>query len=179
MAQGLLAALHFAAHKHSNQRRKGVEASPYINHPIAVAELLSRVAGVSEICTLQAAILHDTLEDTQTTIEELDQHFGSKVRHVVEELTDDKSLPQARRKELQIEHAPRLSPAAKLVKLADKTANLIDLTVSDPVGWSVERKRRYVEWGRDVVAGLRGVNAPLERLFDRIAAEKMSLFLEP
>ncbi len=174
-AAGLLSALHFAALKHSKQRRKGVDASPYINHPITVAELLARVAGVNDRLTLQAAILHDTLEDTETTAAELDQNFGTKVRRLVEELTDDKSLPGAERKQLQVEHAPQLSSAAKLIKLADKTANVTDINEVDPVGWSLERKRAYLQWAGKVVAGLRGINQALEELFDKIVAEKRAL----
>jgi (p)ppGpp synthase/HD superfamily hydrolase len=174
--QGFLSALQFAALKHSKQRRKGVDANPYVNHPIMVAELLARVAGVSDLGTLQAAILHDTLEDTETTSTELDAKFGAQVCRLVEELTDDKSLPSAERKRLQVEHAKQLSKAAKLIKLADKTANLTDLNASDPVGWSIKRKRDYVEWATSVVAGLRGINVPLEELFDRLAAQKRNLF---
>ncbi len=176
VAQALLAALHFAAVKHSTQRRKGVAASPYINHPIAVAELVARVAGVSDPESLQAAVLHDTLEDTETTPAELDAKFGERVRRLVEELTDDKRVPSAERKQLQIEQARHLSPAAQLIKLADKAANLMDINESDPVGWSTERKREYVEWAAKVAAEVRGINPALEQFFDKIAAEKRSLW---
>src|SRR3954465_11479885 len=121
----LLAALHFAADKHRDQRRKDAEASPYINHPIEVAELLTRVGGVRDLVALQAAILHDTIEDTHTTPEELEGRFGARGRKVVEEVTDEKTLPKVDRKRLQIEHAPHLSPEARLVKLADKIANVM------------------------------------------------------
>src|SRR5438045_9317391 len=109
----LLKALHFAADKHREQRRKDVEASPYINHPIEVAELLARVGNVTDLVTLQGAILHDTIEDTKTTPEELEEVFGADVRAVVEEVTDDKSLQKDDRKRLQIEHARHLSERAK------------------------------------------------------------------
>ncbi len=174
-AQGLLSAIHFAALKHSRQRRKGADASPYINHPITVAELLTRVAGVNDLLTLQAAILHDTLEDTETTAAELDRSFGTGVRRLVEELTDDKALPGPQRKQLQVEHAPHLSFAAKLIKLADKTANVTDINEIDPVGWPLERKRAYLQWAGKVVAGVRGINPALEELFDKIVAEKRAL----
>src|ERR1043166_8253441 len=101
----LLQALHFAADKHRDQRRKGAEASPYVNHLIEVAELLAREGGVTDLLTLQAAILHDTLEDTDTTPAELDAHFGGEVRRIVEEVTDDPQLSQAERKRLQIVQA--------------------------------------------------------------------------
>ena len=117
----LLKALHFAAIKHRDQRRKGQEAAPYINHPIEVAEMLARVGNITDLIVLQSAFLHDTIEDTQTSAEEIEQLFGSEVRAVVLEVTDDKNLPKDVRKRLQIEHAPHLSDRAKLVKIADRT----------------------------------------------------------
>ena len=166
----LLAAIHFAADKHRFQKRKGKEASPYINHPIAVAELLASVGGVTDLAVLQAAILHDTLEDTKTTRRELVARFGAKVAGLVAELTDDKSLPKQRRKQLQVEHAPHLSRGAKLVKLGDKTSNLLDVASSPPKGWNEERQLGYIEWSRRVVDGCRGASPTLERHFDRVAA---------
>ena len=161
----LLRALHFAADKHRDQRRKGEEASPYINHLIEVVELLAREGGVTDLTTLQAAILHDTLEDTQTTAEELTALFGVEVRQVVEEVTDDKHLPKAERKRLQIEHAPHLSERAKIVKLADKISNILGIVQTPPAGWSLERRKEYLDWSDQVVAGCRGANAALEKLY--------------
>jgi (p)ppGpp synthase/HD superfamily hydrolase len=169
---GLLSALLFAAQKHSRQRRKDSDATPYINHPIAVAEVLVRVGGVNDLVTLQAAILHDTLEDTQTTPQELDQQFGREVRLLVQEVTDQKGLPQHERKRLQVEHAPHLSPAAKLIKIADKSCNLSDITATQPVGWSLQRKRDYLDWAERVIAGCRGCNPQLEQHFDDVLKEK-------
>ena len=94
----LLAAIEFASRKHSTQRRKDVEASPYINHPIAVTHLLAATGGITDLVTLVAGVLHDTIEDTETTSTELDEHFGQTVRLVVEEMTDDKLLDKAVRK---------------------------------------------------------------------------------
>jgi guanosine-3',5'-bis(diphosphate) 3'-pyrophosphohydrolase len=167
----LLAALHFAADKHRDQRRKGECASPYINHPIEVAELLVRVGGATDIALLQAAILHDTLEDTETTAEELQKLFGSAVRRLVEEVSDDKSLPKEQRKRLQVEHAATLSREARQIKLADKICNLRDLTKRPPANWSTERRLAYLEWSEQVVAGCRGVNPRLEREFDEAYTE--------
>jgi guanosine-3',5'-bis(diphosphate) 3'-pyrophosphohydrolase len=163
----ILRALHFAADKHRKQRRKGADRDPYINHPIAVAEVLAREAGVRSAKLLQAAVLHDTIEDTETTPEELERHFGRRVRRLVEEVTDDKKLPSAERKRLQIEHAPKLSKQARRIKLADKICNLRDLAHTPPKGWNLERRIRYLEWSRQVVAGCRGASPKLERLFDR------------
>lgn len=175
-AAALLAAVRFAAHKHSCQRRKDADATPYINHPIAVAEVLTRIGGVTELATLQAALLHDTLEDTQTTTQELDERFGQEVGLLVEELTDDKSLAKQERKRLQIEHAPHASVRAQQIKLADKICNLADLTPTQPVGWPVQRKRDYLDWAERVVDGCRGCNPQLEREFDAVLKEKRQTF---
>ncbi|MBL0212752.1 MAG: bifunctional (p)ppGpp synthetase/guanosine-3',5'-bis(diphosphate) 3'-pyrophosphohydrolase [Myxococcales bacterium] len=161
----LLHALDLAATKHRDQRRKDAAKSPYINHPLAVVTLLWD-HGVRDRIPLLAAVLHDTIEDTGTTREELVAAFGEEVAAVVCEVTDDKSLAKDRRKELQIEHAPHLSAHAKLVKLADKISNLRDLIDSPPHDWAVERKEAYFVWAGRVVAGLRGVHEPLERAFD-------------
>ncbi|MEP7183268.1 MAG: HD domain-containing protein [Betaproteobacteria bacterium] len=162
----LLDALAFAAHKHRKQRRKDVEASPYINHPIALARVLAVEAGIKDEKTLIAAILHDTVEDTETTVEELSLRFGGKVAAVVAEVTDDKSLPKRHRKQAQIDHAPHLSKRAKQVKLADKICNLRDVAQSPPRGWPLRRQRAYFDWAKRVVDGLRGAHPRLEALFD-------------
>ena len=167
----ILKALHFAANKHRDQRRKDVEASPYINHPIEVAELLARVGGVTDPVILQGAVLHDTIEDTKTTPEELEAAFGPEVRRVVEEVTDDKSLPKPERKRLQIEHAPHLSERAKQIKIADKISNILGVTQAPPADWTLERRQEYLNWTEQVVAGCRGCNAALEDFYDRVLEE--------
>ena len=167
----LLKALHFAADKHRDQRRKDVGASPYINHPIEVAELLTRVGGVTDLVTLQGAILHDTIEDTKTTPEELEAVFGPEVRRVVEEVTDDTKLPKVDRKRLQIEHAPHLSRAAQHIKLADKISNVRSVTETPPANWSLTRRQEYLDWADQVVGGLRGINVALEKFYDEVVAE--------
>lgn len=167
----LLDALRFAADKHRFQRRKDPEASPYINHPIAAADLLARVGGVTDNVTLLAAVLHDTVEDTETTPAELEAQFGTEVRAVVEEVTDDKTLPKEERKRLQIEHASHLSERAKLVKMADKICNVLDVTHNPPAQWSLQRRREYLDWSARVVAGCRGVNPVMERHFEKVLAE--------
>jgi len=169
--EAIFAALHFAADKHRDQRRKGECASPYINHPIEVAELLVRVGGVRDGSVLQAAVLHDTLEDTETTAGELSARFGPAVRRLVEEVTDDKSLPKEERKRLQIVHTPTLSAPARLIKLADKICNVRDISNKPPRDWSMERRVEYLAWAERVVAGCRGVNAGLEQKFDEALAE--------
>lgn len=167
----LLHALQFAADKHRDHRRKGEEASPYVNHLIEVAELLAREGGVTDIVTLQAALLHDTLEDTQTTPEELEAYFGAEVRRIVEEVTDDKRLPKTERKQLQVIHAAQLSTRAKLVKLADKISNVRGVIHIPPANWTLVRKQEYLDWAEQVVAGCRGNDPPLEQIFDDAVRE--------
>ncbi|HNY87639.1 MAG TPA: HD domain-containing protein [Candidatus Hydrogenedentes bacterium] len=171
MIADILTALHFAALKHRDQRRKDAGASPYINHPIEVAELLARVGGVNDPAVLIAALLHDTVEDTETTFDEVEALFGAEVRGMVAEVTDDNDLPKAERKRLQIVHAPHLSPGARQIKLADKISNVKALVHTPPAKWSTARRREYIAWCGEVVAGLRGCGPALEALFDAVHAE--------
>jgi GTP diphosphokinase / guanosine-3',5'-bis(diphosphate) 3'-diphosphatase len=143
----LIEAISFAAEKHRNQRRKDAHASPYINHPIALANVLANEGHVTDINVLCAAVLHDTIEDTETTAAELESRFGSKIAGVFVEVTDDKSLPKEVRKQLQIEHAANASHEAKLVKLADKICNLRDILNAPPADWPAERNQAYFGWG--------------------------------
>jgi guanosine-3',5'-bis(diphosphate) 3'-pyrophosphohydrolase len=164
----LLQAASFAARKHTGQTRKGDDAQPYINHPLEVANLLADVGKVEDFDVLIAAVLHDTIEDTKTTEQEITGLFGEKVCGYVLEVTDDKSLPKDVRKQLQVEHAPHLSAGAKLIKLADKISNITDVMTNPPAGWSIERRLEYINWGKNVVDGLRGANEHLEKHFDKL-----------
>lgn len=166
-----LAALRFAAEKHIRQRRKSSDHAPYINHPIAVAEILWRVGGVRDVDTLVAALLHDTIEDTETTPEEIRTLFGETVLSLVLEVTDDKRLPKATRKLLQIKNAPHKSPRARQIKLADKINNITDIIYSPPEDWPLERRREYLDWTELVINGLRGQNPELEACYDAILSE--------
>lgn len=163
----ILRAAAFAADKHRTQRRKDHASSPFINHPLAVANVLA-AHGVTDPVVIQAALLHDTVEDTETTRDEIEREFGSEVAGVVMEVTDDKSLPKQERKRLQIEHAPHLSDRARLVKLGDKICNARDVSMNPPAEWSRDRRREYVEWTQKVVAGCRGVHPELEATFDAV-----------
>jgi len=165
-AAKLLDAILFAAERHKNQRRKDAEASPYINHPIALAHFLATIGGITDTTVLQAAVLHDIIEDTETTEEELRSRFGDAVTDIVLEVTDDKALPKQRRKQLQVEHAPQKSPGAALVKLADKICNLRDIATAPPADWSLERRQEYFDWARNVVDGLPKVNDALLSAFN-------------
>jgi guanosine-3',5'-bis(diphosphate) 3'-pyrophosphohydrolase len=168
-------ALAFAAHKHREQRRKNVAASPYINHPIALAHVLVSEGRVTDTKVLCAAILHDTVEDTETTFAELELRFGAKIAGIVREVTDDKTLPKARRKQMQVEHAPHLSRGARLVKLADKICNLRDVADDPPANWPHERRVEYFEWAQRVIDGLRGTHPELEAVFDAVYTRGLSL----
>ncbi len=166
----LVDAAAFAAAKHRNQRRKDAEASPYINHPLELARILAVDGDVADAQTIAAALLHDTIEDTQTTFEELKERFGKVVADIVAEVTDNKALSNAERKHLQEVHAPHLTTRAKLVKLADKIANVRDVADNPPADWSLARRQEYFDWAARVVAGLRGTNAQLETAFDAAMA---------
>ncbi len=168
-------AVAFAADKHRTQRRKDADASPYINHPIALANVLANEGGVTDVVVLSAAVLHDTIEDTNTTAEELTAIFGAKITVTVLDVTDDKSLDKHVRKQRQIEHAPHISKEAKLVKLADKICNLRDILASPPADWSPERKQGYFDWAAKVVADVRGVHPELEAVFDGLLARHAEL----
>ncbi|XP_046544287.1 guanosine-3',5'-bis(diphosphate) 3'-pyrophosphohydrolase MESH1-like isoform X2 [Haliotis rubra] len=162
----------FSAIKHKDQRRKDPEMTPYINHPIGVAYILTEEAGITDLSVIQTALLHDTVEDTSTTFDEIEAEFGKEVRDLVVELSDDKTLMKEDRKRLQIEHAPHASPKAKLVKLADKLYNLRDLQRTVPRGWSQQRMQGYFIWAAQVVAGLRGTNKIMEEALDKIFKER-------
>jgi guanosine-3',5'-bis(diphosphate) 3'-pyrophosphohydrolase len=172
-----LSALEFSADKHRSQKRKDPQGSPYINHPIKVARLLWNEGEVRNMDIIITAILHDTVEDTATTIEEIKELFGDKVALYVSEVTDDKSLVKAERKQMQIEHAPHISLEAKQVKLADKISNVSDIVYSAPAEWPMQRKIEYLDWADKVIAGLRGCNPNLEKIYDdilKIAREKIN-----
>lgn len=154
----VLRATHFAAQKHKDHRRKDVKTSPYINHPIALAEVLHTDGGVSDPVVIAAALLHDTIEDTETTFEELRGVFGVEVARIVDEVTDVKFLAKKSRKRLQVAKAGHSSDQARLVKLADKICNLRDILASPPARWSLTRRQEYFDWAKEVVDQARGVN---------------------
>jgi guanosine-3',5'-bis(diphosphate) 3'-pyrophosphohydrolase len=167
----VLQAAAFAAEKHRLLKRKDEEASPYINHPIQVAYILVQ-ADVEDPIVLAAALLHDTIEDTKTTHDEIEIVFGHEIANIVAECSDDKSLDKLERKQAQVDHAAHVSTRAKLVKLADKIANVSDIDGAPPAGWSLERKREYYDWAKRVVDQMRGVHPKLEARFDAEYAKR-------
>ncbi|WWC96040.1 hypothetical protein V866_002907 [Kwoniella sp. B9012] len=156
----LMRTVDFAARKHSCQRRKDVDQTPYINHPIAVANYLSST-GITDVRVLQAAVLHDTVEDTHTTIEEIAQLFGTDVARIVEECTDDTSLSGLERKTAQLRSAPHKSREAQQVKLADKIHNLESIRRCPPVGWGIKRIQAYFIWAKQVTDVCAPAHPPL------------------
>lgn len=164
----LLHALRFAAHRHANQRRKGATAEPYVNHLIEVASLVADALPAPDTNLLIAALLHDAIEDVGVTRDEIHALYGPDVTALVVEVTDDKSLPKADRKRLQIENAPKKSPRAQMIKLADKISNLRAILDSPPTGWDEQRKREYVTWAKAVVDALPNPSPQLRAEFDRV-----------
>jgi len=173
--QRILTAARFAAERHAGQKRKGEAGEPYINHLIEVAELVASSDDVLDANLIMAAFLHDTVEDTGVTAAQLEQRFGGDVASLVMEVTDDKSLPREVRKTLQVENAHKKSPRAQTLKLADKISNLRAILSSPPANWSVERKRQYFDWARDVISRLTSPNARLKAEFDRTYARYSEL----
>jgi (p)ppGpp synthase/HD superfamily hydrolase len=160
----ILDAAHYATLKHHGQKRKGAADVPYVAHVIDVARRLAAARPDDETLIL-AGLLHDVVEDTDGTREEIAERFGERVAALVMEVTDDKSLPKADRKRLQEEKAASKSEAAKRLKLADKASNLAALAESPP-DWSLKRRRAYMDWACRVVDAMRGVDEGLEAAFD-------------
>lgn len=166
----LFEALRFAAEKHRDGRRKGQIAAPYINHPIVVAEQLAAAGLEDDPDLLIAALLHDVVEDTDATAQELRERFGERVAAIVLELTDDKSLEWRERKRLVVEHIASRSREAQLIKLSDLSANVFDL-IHHPPNWQTERKQGYLRWAELVVEAMRGVEPGMERRFRDLLRE--------
>jgi GTP diphosphokinase / guanosine-3',5'-bis(diphosphate) 3'-diphosphatase len=165
----VLRAADAAARWHVHQRRKGAAKEPYINHLLEVATLVAEATEGTDPNLVVAALLHDAIEDCDVPIKIIADTFGTDVADLVKEVTDDKTIPKEEQKKRQVESADRKSDRAKTLKLADKTSNIRALISSPAVDWSVRRKIDYIEWGRQVVEGLRGVNPYLEDEFDNAA----------
>ena len=160
----ILKATKFSALKHQSQKRKD-RKTPYIIHPISVAMILAEIGGIDDKEILSAALLHDTIEDTDTTAGEIEIEFGSRVRGIVEEVTDNKLLSYAERKQLQIDHAPKLSKEATLIKISDKISNITDVINERPPEWDNNRCDEYIDWAEAVINNCHKVNTPLENHF--------------
>jgi guanosine-3',5'-bis(diphosphate) 3'-pyrophosphohydrolase len=165
----VLQAADAAARWHAHQRRKGTAAEPYINHLLEVAMLVAEATDGNDPELVTAALLHDAIEDQEVPHGVIAETFGEEVAALVDEVTDDKSLPQSERKRLQVENAHKKTDRAKVLKLADKTSNLRAIAASPPPDWSVKRRLDYIRWAREVVAGLMGVSPLLEQEFERAA----------
>ena len=170
----VLKATQFAALKHCDQRRKDGK-TPYIIHPISVAMILGEIGSIEDLEILSAALLHDTLEDTDTSAHELDKIFGSRVRIIVEELTDNDMLTFSQRKQMQIDNAPYLSKDATLVRIADKISNVSDVIENPPPEWNQKRCNKYVDWAEAVMNNCQKVNQDLENHFFELLTEYRKL----
>jgi (p)ppGpp synthase/HD superfamily hydrolase len=167
----VLRAADMVARWHVHQRRKGEAQEPYINHLLEVANLVAEATHGEDPELVAAALLHDAVEDQAVPIELIAREFGARIADIVKELTDDRTLPKDARKAAQVKNASRKHPAAKLIKIADKTSNLRAIINSPPSKWSTQRRLEYIRWARAVVAGLRGTSSSLEQKFDEVAAE--------
>jgi (p)ppGpp synthase/HD superfamily hydrolase len=165
-----------AARRHNGMARKGRGNEPYINHLAEVARLLALVTDGADAELVAAGWLHDTVEDTETTRDELAQKFGERVAALVVEVTDDMSLPKAQRQQKQVEDAPHKSPGAKLIKIADKISNIRARIVPDPSRDERNDLAAYTIWAEKVVAGCRGVSAKLDAKFDETVGAAKSVF---
>ncbi len=170
----ILDAAVFAASIHRGQYRKGDISAPYLEHCLEVAYLLSNLGRIDDETTLIAALLHDTLEEDASKADDIRSRFGGEILEIVKELMDDPALAEAERRKAQVDHAPHLSQGAKAIKLADKISNIRDVIEHRPEGWSDERLAEYIEWGRDVVEGLRGTNDKLEERFDELVCRTLT-----
>jgi guanosine-3',5'-bis(diphosphate) 3'-pyrophosphohydrolase len=171
----VLEAAHFAAEKHTHQRRKNIEDIPYVNHLLEVVHLLSSVGNITDGDILSAALLHDTIEDTGTEKREIETVFGSRVLGYVLEVSDNKALPRAERKRLQVKHAHTLSEGATLIKLADRISNLRSIAAEAPKGWTVDRQEEYFRWSMEVFEQLPRVNEALENLLLKVHASGLEI----
>jgi (p)ppGpp synthase/HD superfamily hydrolase len=167
----VLKAARFASVRHVSQKRKGIAAEPYLNHLIEVADLVAQAITEPDTNLIAAALLHDVIEDTNTSKEEVVAEFGTDIANLVAEVTDDKSLPKAERKRLQIEHAPHLTPRAQTLKIADKISNLRGIVSTPPEDWDLRRKREYFEWARRVVEACCAPNPLLKAEFAKVLTD--------
>jgi len=170
---------YFARKKHGAKTRKGAAGEPAFTHLADVASILSNCTDGKDETLVIAGLLHDTLEDTDTTYEGLVGEFGQEVADIVRKVSDDLSLPKEERKRLQIETAPHKSNRAKMLKIADKISNLRAVITSPPEHWNLERKCEYFEWSRRIVDGCRGVNAALDKLFDETYQQGVAALAAP
>ncbi|HMA19878.1 MAG TPA: HD domain-containing protein [Gemmatimonadaceae bacterium] len=174
----ILEAAEFAAHRHRDQRRKGKSKRPYVGHCIEVASILASIGKVEDPNVIIAALLHDTVEDTETSREEIRDKFGQAAADLVTEVTDDKSLKKKERKALQIEHAPTLSSGAKLIKVADKISNVREIAHDPPKKWSRNRRWEYFEWAEQVINAMGPIDPEMRLVFDKTVADARALLDE-
>uniref|UniRef100_A0A8R1XYA5 Guanosine-3',5'-bis(diphosphate) 3'-pyrophosphohydrolase MESH1 n=1 Tax=Onchocerca volvulus TaxID=6282 RepID=A0A8R1XYA5_ONCVO len=164
----IIKAVDLAARRHRKQRRKDATQTPYVNHPIGVAYILTNEGQITDTATVIAAILHDTVEDTKTTDEEIRRMFGDEIADIVKECTVVKSIKREIRMKSQLEKASKLSRKAKLVQLADKLYNIRDIERCTPCGWTKQHVAEYISFAKDLLSNIRGTHDYLETALDDI-----------
>lgn len=150
----VMAACGYAAHRHGGQQRDGGDI-PFITHPLEVVQILLH-AKVTDTALLCAAALHDVVEDTAATIEDIEEKFGADVAAVVGAVTDDQNMPREERRARQLHILLNTTPVslrrrARLLRMADKTSNLRSLRQCYPCAeWPIERAEAYISFCKDV-----------------------------
>jgi guanosine-3',5'-bis(diphosphate) 3'-pyrophosphohydrolase len=172
----ILKATRFAAYKHRNQRRSDKSASPYLNHPIAVADALWSVGGIHDINTIASAILHDTVEHTKTSLEELEAEFGKPIASIVREVTDEKRLWKQARRGQGGRQVESISMSARQIIIAEKISNIETIINSPPANWSHDKLREYIAWMEEVITAFRGTDEKLEQHFDQLCIKARRQF---
>jgi guanosine-3',5'-bis(diphosphate) 3'-pyrophosphohydrolase len=163
----VIRAAYFAGEKHRLQRRSDVEQTPYINHPLELAHILTEEGGINCLDTICASLLHDTLEDTDTSSDELKKHFGDVIASIVMEVSNDMTLSSQQRRVYELEKVVSLSHKAKLVKIADKLANIRDVSTMPPMGWTREKKQDYFDFALEIINQIGSVSPRLHQIFLR------------
>ncbi|MFZ9848658.1 MAG: HD domain-containing protein [Flavobacteriales bacterium] len=163
--QLLFKALNYSAEQHKAQRRKGMESVPYINHPIKVTNIITQFIPDASDDLICAAILHDVVEDTDATIDDIKNKFGDAIASIVQEVTDDKSISKAESRRKQIENAPKLSYNAKIIRVCDKISNVRDICGENIPDWDYKTKIEYLNWAEQVVYALDKFHEELQFAF--------------
>lgn len=163
----LFEALSFSADKHRLQKRKDATGTPYINHPLGVARniaFLDSLTGKEKSDIINGAILHDTIEDTDTTYEEIQIRFNKEVADIVQEVTNKKELSSEESKKYELERAKTLSLPASLIRISDKIENIKDINNLQPVNWEKWRKINYCEWAKALVDNIKIEHVAVKQL---------------
>jgi len=170
-AEAVLGAAIFATEKHKSQVRSNEKKTPYIIHPIEVADLVMKIGHVYDKDVLITALLHDVMDDTQTTYEQITSLYGTKVSSYLEEMTSKQGLSLKEQKKQQIMQAFRQNPSVAIIKLSDKLSNLKTLATSPPPSWSRDRIDQYFQWAQTVIENLPESNQLLKKAVKNVISD--------